>query len=102
MGLSSFTQLAIDSHMWRNADWARRKGLYAELHPTVESMDESIHKLSNTLAHSNPEAMAEMKKIFWQGCEEWDELLATRAEISGRLVLGKHTRDAISKFKAKV
>src|SRR6476661_10292500 len=51
LGLSAFSQLAIDAGMWRNGDWARRKGLYAELHPSLESMDESIRRLSNQLAH---------------------------------------------------
>jgi methylglutaconyl-CoA hydratase len=101
LGLSSFTQLAIDASMWRNADWARRKGLYSELHTTIEGMEESIHRLVTRLSHSSPEAMAEMKKIFWQGAEHWDELLAARAEISGRLVLSHFTREAIAKFKSK-
>lgn len=101
MGLSCFSQLAIDATLWRNADWARRKGLYSELHSSVESMDESIRRLAHHLSHSNSEAMAEMKKIFWQGTENWDDLLCQRAEISGRLVLGQHTREAIAKFKAK-
>src|SRR5215211_4028792 len=35
LGLSSFSQLAIDATLWRNADWARRKGLYSELHSSV-------------------------------------------------------------------
>ena len=75
IGLSEFSQLAIDATMWRNADWARRKGLFAELHPDVASMDESINRLANVLMHSSPEAMAEMKKIFWKGTEHWDKLL---------------------------
>lgn len=102
IGTSAFSQIAIDSAMWRNSDWARRKGLFAEVHPSVESMDESVSRLSNQLAHSNPEAMAEMKKIFWKGTEHWDDLLCERAEISGRLVLSKFTKDAIAKFKTKV
>jgi methylglutaconyl-CoA hydratase len=102
IGLSAFTQLAIDATMWRNADWARRKGLFAECHPSVESMDESVRRLSNQLAHSSPEAMSELKKIFWQGTEDWDSLLPQRAEISGKLVLSQFTKEAISKFKAKV
>jgi methylglutaconyl-CoA hydratase len=101
MGMSAFSQLAIDAGMWRNADWARRKGLFSECHPTVDSMDESIHKLSNQLAHTSPEAMRELKKIFWQGTEDWDSLLTQRAEISGRLVLSNVTKEAIAKFKAK-
>lgn len=101
IGLSAYTQLAIDAAMWRNADWARRKGLFAECHPSVESMDESIHRLSNSLAHSSPEAMHELKKVFWQGTDNWDNLLTQRAEISGRLVLSNFTKEAIAKFKAK-
>ena len=101
IGLSAFSQLAIDATMWRNADWARRKGLFAECHPTVESMDESIHRLSNQLAHSSTEAMAELKKVLWQGTDDWDSLLTKRAEISGRLVLSLFTKEAIEKFKAK-
>jgi len=101
IGLSCFSQLAIDATLWRNADWARKKGLYAELHTSTESMDESILRLSHQLSHSSPEAMAEMKKVFWQGTENWDELLCQRAEISGRLVLSHFTKEAIAKFKAK-
>jgi methylglutaconyl-CoA hydratase len=101
IGLSAFTQLAIDATLWRNGDWARRKGLYAELHTTIEGMDESISRLASQLSHSSSEAMAEMKKIFWQGTEDWDDLLSLRAEISGRLVLSKFTKEAIAKFKTK-
>lgn len=101
IGMSAFSQLAIDAAMWRNADWARRKGLFAECHPTVESMDESIHRLSNQLAHSSPEAMHELKKVFWHGTEDWDHLLIKRAEISGRMVLSQHTKEAIANFRSK-
>jgi methylglutaconyl-CoA hydratase len=87
--------------MWRNGDWARRKGLFAELHPTVEGMDESIARLSGQLAHSSPEAMKELKLVLWQGSENWDDLLSSRAEISGRLVLSAFTKDAIARFKSK-
>jgi methylglutaconyl-CoA hydratase len=101
VGLSGFSQLAIDASMWRNAEWARRKGLFAELHSSTESMDESISRLSNQLAHSSPEAMRELKKVFWQGTEDWDILLTQRAEISGRLILSHFTKEAIAKFKTK-
>jgi methylglutaconyl-CoA hydratase len=101
VGTSLFSYLAIDATMWRNADWARRKGLFAEVHATKEGMDESIHRLSNSLAHSNPEAMAELKKVFWRGTEHWDALLHERAAISGRLVLSEFARNAITKFKIK-
>lgn len=101
IGLASFSHLAIDATTWRNADWAKRKGLYAELHPTIEGMDESISRLSNTLAHSSVEAITELKKTFWKGTDHWDTLLFERAAISGGLVLSEFSRKAIQGFKSK-
>lgn len=101
IGVSAFSQLTIDATMWRNADWAKRKGLFAEIHSSVEDMDESIRRLANTLLHSGSEAMAEMKKIFWKGTEHWDQLLIERAAISGKLVLSEFTKNAIEKLKTK-
>ncbi len=101
IGTAAFSALAIDATMWRNSDWAKRKGLFSEVHESIENMDEAIFKLSNTLAHSSPQAMAEMKKIFWKGTENWDELLIERAKISGTLVLSEFTKKAIEKFKKK-
>ena len=101
IGTSAFSALAIDATKWRTADWAKRKGLFSEIHDTIENMDEAIFILADRLAHSNPQAMAEMKKIFWKGTEHWDALLKERAAISGRLVLSDFTKHAIAKFKAK-
>jgi len=101
IGLAAFSSLSIDASMWRNAEWARRRGLYAELHATVEGMDESIRRLADNLAHSNPEAMALMKEMFWKGTEHWDRLLLERAAVSGRLVLSEFSRNAIHKFRKK-
>ena len=101
IGTAAFSALAIDANMWRSTDWAKRKGLFAEIHETIEEVDEAVDRLANTLAHSNPEAMAAMKKIFWKGTEHWDELLHERAAISGRLVTSDFTKNAIAKFKAK-
>lgn len=101
IGTSAFSQLAIDASLWRNAEWAKRKGLFAEVHETIENMDESITRLANTLAHSSPEAMRELKKVFWKGTEHWESLLIERAGISGRLVLSEFTKRAINNFKSK-
>jgi enoyl-CoA hydratase/carnithine racemase len=102
IGTAAFSALAIDASTWRNSEWARKKGLFAEMHENIENLDESVYRLADTLAHSNPHAMAEMKKIFWKGTEHWDELLKERAAISGKLVLSEFTKKAINKFKTKV
>jgi methylglutaconyl-CoA hydratase len=101
VGPSAFAQLAIDATEWRSAEWAKRNRLFAEVYSTSQEMDDAVARLADKLAHSSPEAMAELKKIFWKGTEEWDKLLVERAAISGRLVLSDFTRNAINKFKKK-
>lgn len=101
IGVAGFSQLAIDATEWRSAEWAKRHGLYSEIHKTVHEVDDAIAKLADKLAHSSPQAMAQLKKIFWYGTENWDTLLSDRAAISGHLVLSDFTRNAINKFKAK-
>lgn len=101
MGMSAFSQLAIDATEWRSAEWAKKHGLYAELHSSISDMDDAVSSLAERLAHSSPEAMWELKKAFWHGTEHWDSLLTERAAISGRLVLSDFTRKAIQAFKAK-
>jgi len=101
IGVSSFSQLAIDATEWRSAEWGKKHGLYAELHSNIEELDDAVKSLADKLAHSSPDAMAQLKKIFWQGTEHWDTLLSERAAISGRLVLSSFTRNAINAFKTK-
>jgi methylglutaconyl-CoA hydratase len=101
IGLSAMSELAINATEWRSADWAQSKGLYTEVFTDITSMDNAVQILANKLAHSNPEAMKSLKKICWQGTENWDTLLMDRAAISGTLVLSDFTRNAIEAFKAK-
>lgn len=101
MGTAAFSTLSIDAGKWRSSDWAKRKGLFSELHENVENLDEAVDRLATTLSHSNPEAMAELKKIFWRGTEHWDSLLKERASISGKLILSEFSKQAIAKFKSK-
>lgn len=101
IGTSAMSQLAIDATEWQTADWAKQKGLYAEVYDSIEEMDEAVATLAKKLASSNPEAMELLKKIFWEGTENWDTLLSERAAMSGKLVLSDFTVNAINKFKKK-
>jgi methylglutaconyl-CoA hydratase len=101
IGLSAFSQLAIDASNWRNSEWAKRKGLFAEVHPTIEEMDESIQKLALSLVIP-VQAMLELKKISWKSAENWDTLLIERAALSGRMVMSAASKEAISRVKQKL
>ncbi len=101
IGTSAMSQLAINATEWQTAQWAEQEGLYTEVFETAEEMDAAINKLTSQLTKSNPEAMRLLKKVFWEGTENWDELLSERAAMSGKLVLSDFTRNAIEKFKQK-
>ena len=101
VGTGAFTQLTVNATEWQTAEWARQNGMYASVHSSIKEMDEEISKLAAKLAGSNPQAMQMLKKIFWEGTDNWDTLLTERAEMSGTLVLSDFTRNAIEKFKAK-
>ena len=101
IGVSGLSQLAIDATEWRSAEWAKRHGLYSEMYKTILGVDDAVGTLAEKLAHSSPDAMAQLKKTLWHGTENWDALLSERAAISGHLVLSTFTRNAINQFKAK-
>jgi len=99
LGLTGMSQIAIDANSFYDAEWARQKGLYASVHASTEVLDEAVQSFAENLCNYNPEAMKEMKKIMWTGTEHWDELLAERAAISGRLVLSDFTKETLKRFK---
>jgi len=101
VGTSAFNALAINATEWQTAQWAKEKGLYVDVFETVEEMDAEVQALAERLSKSNPEAMDLLKKAAWKGTEDWDELLESRAEMSGKLVLSEFTTNAINKFKSK-
>lgn len=98
IGLAAFTAMSVDAD-WRDAQWAHQQGLYARVVPGAAELDTAVDALTARLAASNPEAMADIKRVVWEGTEQWDALLAERAEVSGRLVLSAFTRRAIAVFK---
>ena len=99
LGLSGMSQIAIDANTFYPAEWARQKGLFTQVYDSTEELDEAVNGFAKQLCGYNPEAMREMKQMFWQGTEHWDELLAQRAAISGRLVLSEFTKETLKRFK---
>lgn len=99
IGLSGLAELTLAATEWKNAYWAKEKGLFAKVFETIEELDKEIDLLANNLASYNPEALHEMKKALWRGTENWEQLLTERAEVSGKLVLSDFTKKALQKFK---
>jgi methylglutaconyl-CoA hydratase len=98
IGKSAMTEMTLETN-WKTAAWANQKGLYAKVFVTKTELDAEIMAFANKLASYNPEALLEMKKVLWEGTENWDTLLYARAEISGKLVLSDFSRKALNQFK---
>jgi methylglutaconyl-CoA hydratase len=99
IGVAATSQIAIDANSFYDAQWAMDKGLYAKVLDSVEELDAAVLEFAKHLCTYNPEAMMEMKRVFWRGTDNWDVLLAERAAISGRLVLSEFTKETLKKFK---
>ncbi|HBK82529.1 MAG TPA: enoyl-CoA hydratase [Flavobacterium sp.] len=99
IGLAAFSQMALDAHLFYEASWAKEKGLFAQVFDDIDQMDIALQHLAQQLCTYSPEAMQEMKKMFWTGTEHWDELLIERATISGKLVISKFSQKALDSYK---
>lgn len=99
LGTSGFSQLSIDATSWKTASWAAQYGLYADVFENTEEMDGAVNRLATQLASSSPEAMKELKKVLWKDTDDWDDKLKALAQVSGRLILGDFSKDAINSFK---
>ncbi|WP_422089899.1 enoyl-CoA hydratase/isomerase family protein [Tenacibaculum ovolyticum] len=99
IGVSGLAELTLDATSWKNAYWAKEKGLYARVFESISDLDKELPIFTEKLASYNTEALFEMKKVLWKDTEHWQELLAERAEISGKLVLSEATKKALAKFK---
>ncbi|WP_456868033.1 enoyl-CoA hydratase/isomerase family protein [Galbibacter sp. BG1] len=99
MGVAALAELTLTATEWKNAYWAKEKGLYAKVFETITEVDNEIETLTNKLAAYNPEALSTLKKALWENTNHWDLLLIDRAKTSGKLVLSNFTKKALEKFK---
>ncbi len=99
MGKAALAELSLYPTEWKNAYWAKEKGLFSKVYDSISEMDKELDIHLQKLATYNPEALSQMKKVLWEGTEHWDKLLLERAEASGKLALSPNTKKALEKFK---
>jgi methylglutaconyl-CoA hydratase len=99
IGKTAMTEMTLAATEWKNTDWAQQKGLYAKVLQDQVELDIDLAHFTSKLASYNPEALVQMKKIIWEGTEDWDALLLERAAISGELVLSDFSKNALNQFK---
>jgi len=93
--MAGFAELALSPVEWKNAYWAKEKGLYSKVFNSIKEMDKELDFFMTTLASYNPEALRAIKKILWEDTTSWSELLTNRAEISGKLALSPASKESL-------
>lgn len=100
IGKTNFITMSIDAE-WHDAFWAKQAGLFTKVFANKHDLDEAVSALAKKISSCSAEAISAMKKVFWEGTDNWDSLLEERAEISGKLVLSEFTKSYIKSFKNK-
>jgi len=98
VGLSAFSQMALNPTEWQTAKWAKRKGLFTEVFKSTEQLDEYLLQFVDKLSKMNPKALKLLKDVFWENTSHWNTLLEDRAEMSGKLILSDFAKKAIKGF----
>lgn len=94
IGVAAFSTLTIDTE-WQSAEWGARHGLYNSIYDSQQSLDEAATTLAKKLAQANPDATRRIKKVLWEGTEDWNSLLPARAHLSSELVQTDFVQSAI-------
>lgn len=87
IGIAAFNQLSFFPEDWKDAQWAKEKGLFSMIFENTAEMDSYIEIYISKLANYNSDALSEIKKITLEDANNWSDLLDNRAAISGRLAL---------------
>lgn len=99
IGVAGLSEMSLAPTEWKNAYWAKEKGLFSKVYDTSKEMDKELEYFTSQLGRYNSEALRELKKVLWQGTDNWNQLLTDRAIITGKLALSPHTKKALEAFK---
>lgn len=101
IGITAFSELTMNPTVWKSPEWVKEKGMYNQILPDAQSCEEAVLEFAQNLSVYSLEAMRDLKSIFWQGTEDWKDIMPKRAEMSGHLVLSDFTKETLLKFKSK-
>ena len=98
IGVAGFAELTLSPHEWRNAYWAKDKGLYTKVFDAQSEMDKDLDFHVAKLASFEADALAKVKQVLWQGTEHWEQLMEERAALSGELALLPATKERLAQL----
>ncbi len=100
IGPAAFGEMSIDAD-WRDASWAKARGLYAEIYETIPELDAAVEAMAKKLAGCHEAAMRRLKTVLWEGTENWPELLPARAAITSELALTEFVQRTVAGLQGR-
>jgi methylglutaconyl-CoA hydratase len=87
IGLTAFSQLSFDAENWKSSDWSLNKGLFSEVVENQNELNNKLDEITNRISSYSPNAVKNLKQLYWKNTDLWDDLLPKNARITARLVL---------------
>ena len=88
----------IKQYLFELAKWAMDKGLYANVFESNNELIREVQSLALELSKYNIDSLAAFKRIQWEGTDDWDKLLESRAQLSGKMSLSPKAKSHLKKF----
>ena len=101
VGKAGLAELSLAPGEWKSAYWAKEKGLYSRVFENVSELDRELEFHAEKLASFSPDALKDLKGIFWEGTDAWEDLLPRRAAMTAKLALSPYTKEALEKLRKK-
>ena len=98
IGVAGFAELTLSPHEWRNAYWAKEKGLFTKVFNGLGELDKELEFHAAKLASFESDALQKVKEVLWQNTEHWEELMEERAALSGELALLPATKERLNQL----
>ena len=101
IGKSAYAAMSIDAD-FRSADWCEKHDVYHSVSENIQEMDEKIAAFMNKLSERSADALALIKKVSWEGSEDFDQLMPERILMSATLILEDSAKENIGKIKERL
>jgi methylglutaconyl-CoA hydratase len=96
IGITAFSQLSLDAHTWKSAEWSFEKGLYTSICSNrSEDLNQTVKFHVGRLANYSQKAMKTLRKLHWKETDHWETLLTKNAIITAELVLESTTQNIL-------
>ena len=101
VGKSAYSAMSIDAD-FRSADWCEKHDVYHSVSENISEMDEEIKAFMKKLSTRSSDALALIKKVSWEGTENFEQLMPERILMSASLILEDSAKENIGKIKERL